>query len=221
MWTKAHMTLKRNGCSTSSAGWKSVIEFASAIEVELKEAGIDQKSFDDDQLDDKIQTILQGGSVPSSDILSKGLYSLRRDFRHDAPKSILTLLPQISQWIGREKWWFLGLMFWLAACLVRTKYQHSLGLTASIGFYGAFMAMFAAVVASSAGVNVTQRLVLLLCFGLTAVLFYLGVYLLCMIPGVVIGVRAALFGSKMGSKIVLFSLPIIINLVIALVCFIP
>jgi hypothetical protein len=209
------MTLKLNGCSTRSAGWKSLLEYASAIEAELKEAGIDYRSLDDDQLDEKIQSVLHGGSISSSDILPKGIYSLRNDTGQD----ILAFLPHVAQWIGREKWWFLALIFWLPACLVRTKYKSSLDGAASMGVYGAFMAAFGAVVASSAGVNTKQRLVLFLCFGLISVLFYVAVYLLCMIPGVLVGVRVAQFGSKTGSKIVLFSLPFIVNLSIVLVCF--
>lgn len=209
------MTLKLNGCSTHSVGWKSLLEYASAIEAELKEAGIDHRTLDDDQLDEKIQSVLHGGSVSSSDILSKGIYSLR----HDAGQDTFAFLPHVAQWIGREKWWFLALIFWLPACLVRTKYKYSLDEAVSMGIYGASMAAFGAVVASSAGVNMKQRLVLFFCFGLTAVLFYVAVYLLCMIPGVLLGVRVAQFGSKTGSKIVLFSLPFIVDLIIAVVCF--
>lgn len=215
MWTKAHMTLKLNGCSTQSAGWKSLLEYASAIEAELKESGIDHRSLDDDQLDEKIQSVLHGGSISSSDILPKGIYSLR----HDAGQDFLAFLSHVSQWIGRERWWFLALIFWLPACLVRTKYKSSLDDATSIGIYGALMAAFGAVIASSAGVNMKQRLVLFLCFGLVSALFYIAVYLLCMIPGVLVGVRAAQFGSKTRSKIVLCSLPFIVNLGIVLVCF--
>ncbi|RSL60113.1 hypothetical protein CEP53_005560 [Fusarium sp. AF-6] len=213
MWTKAHMTLKLNGCSTSSAGWKSLLEYASAIEAEPKEAGIDYKSLDDDQLDEKIQEVLQGGSISSEDIIPKGIYSLRHGLVHDG------ILPQVVQWIGREKGWFLGLIFWLPACLIRTTYRDFLKEAAEMGIYAASMAASGAVVASSAGVNMKQRVMLFLCFGLTAVLFYIAVYLLCMVPGILIGARAAQVGSKTGSKIVLFSFPFIINFVIVLVLF--
>ncbi|RSL84040.1 hypothetical protein CEP51_004150 [Fusarium floridanum] len=185
MWTKAHMTLKLNGCSTHSAGWKSLLEYASTIEAELKEADIDYKSLDDDQLDEKIQTVLHGGSISSEDILPKGIYSLRHGLVHDG------ILPQVVQWIGREKWWFLGLIFWLPACLIRTTYRDFFEEEAEMGIYAASMVASGAVVASSAGVNMKQRLVLFLYFGLTAVLFYVAVYLLCMVPGVLIGARAA------------------------------
>ncbi|RSL63589.1 hypothetical protein CEP54_005129 [Fusarium duplospermum] len=187
MWTKAHMTLKINGCSTSSAGWKSLIEYANAIEAELKEAGIDYGSLDDDQLDEKIQTVLHGGSISSSDILPKGIYSLRRGLVHD------NIIPHVVQWVGREKWWFMGIIFWLPACLIRTRYRDFLRQEVEMGIYAASMAVVGAVVASSAGVNAKQKLVLFLGFGLIAVLFYVAVYLLCMIPGVLIGARAAQF----------------------------
>lgn len=207
------MTLKINGCSTSSAGWKSLIEYANSIQAELKEAGIDYGSLDDDQLDEKIQTVLHGGSISSSDILPKGIYSLRRGLVHD------NIIPQVVQWIGREKGWFLGIIFWLPACLMRTTYRDWFRQDEEIGIYAVSMAAVSAVVASSAGVNTKQRLVLFLGFGLTAVLFYVAVYLLCMVPGLLIGARTAQVGTKTGSKIVLFSLPFIINLVIVLVLF--
>ncbi|KAJ4318718.1 hypothetical protein N0V84_006711 [Fusarium piperis] len=121
MWTKARMTLKLNGCSTHLAGWKSLLEFASTIEAELKEAGIDHQSLDDDQLDEKIQTVLYGGSVSSSDVLPRGIYSLRHGLVHDEGKGMPSILTEVAQGIDREKWWFLALILWLPACLVRTK----------------------------------------------------------------------------------------------------
>lgn len=120
---KAYMTLKLSSCLIYSAGWNSLLEFASAIEAKLKEAGIGHQSLDDNQLDDKIQTLLHGGSVSFSDILPKGLCSMRDGFMNDESQGMLTILAEVVQWMGREKWWLLGLIFFPLACLVRAKYR--------------------------------------------------------------------------------------------------
>lgn len=62
------------------------------------------------------------------------------------------------------------------------------------------MSGLGAVVASSAGVNMKQRLALFLCFRLTSVLVHVAIYLLCIIPCVLVGARAAQIGSTTGSK---------------------
>ncbi|KAF4966334.1 hypothetical protein FSARC_5962 [Fusarium sarcochroum] len=75
LWLKARLTLKLNHRKAAPGGWKSLLEFTAAINRELEKSGVEQSSLDDEQLEDEIQTLLQGGSI-SSKPLPEGFCNL-------------------------------------------------------------------------------------------------------------------------------------------------
>ncbi|RGP81423.1 hypothetical protein FLONG3_568 [Fusarium longipes] len=65
MWTNAHRTLRLNNNGAPKQGWKALLEFAAAINLELKGVGIDPEVTKDKDLEHEIEQLLQGGSITS------------------------------------------------------------------------------------------------------------------------------------------------------------
>ncbi|GKU22905.1 unnamed protein product [Fusarium langsethiae] len=63
LWKSSHDMLKLNHWETTSQDWKGLLEFTDTIRMQVEQAGINIDSLSDKQLDDKIQSVLQGGSV--------------------------------------------------------------------------------------------------------------------------------------------------------------
>lgn len=59
------ITLVLNQRQAAPGGWKSLLEFTAAINRELENAGIYPSSLSDKELEEEIQTLLQGGSILS------------------------------------------------------------------------------------------------------------------------------------------------------------
>jgi hypothetical protein len=75
LWINASQTLRRNNYEAFSQGWKGLLEFTGMIRAELETANINPDELLDKELDDKIQKLLQGGSM-SSDPFSEGTFSV-------------------------------------------------------------------------------------------------------------------------------------------------
>ncbi|KAF4447679.1 hypothetical protein F53441_8825 [Fusarium austroafricanum] len=91
MWKNAHYTLRLNNNAAPSGGWKILLEFTAAINLELEDNGMDPDTMEDKHIEHEIEQLLQGGSI-SSPRLTEGSFSTWR-------------------WIWKQKWYFLAAMF--------------------------------------------------------------------------------------------------------------
>jgi hypothetical protein len=73
------LTLIINQRQAAPGGWKSLLDFTAAINRELEKAGVDQSLLSDKELEEEIQTLLQGGSILSKP-LPAGFGSVSRSF---------------------------------------------------------------------------------------------------------------------------------------------
>jgi hypothetical protein len=216
MWTESHRTLKLNSNAAPSKGWKSLLEFTSAINLELQSIGLDPNVTDDERLEHEIEQLLQGGSI-SSPQLTEGYFSTWR-------------------WMWKHKWHLLALVSFTVFMIVEhvfrfyglysdqfypgheTYPEYIVGIVFSI-LYGTLCLILSLVIGTC---NLEMIITFLILEGLCIpFLFYDAIERDMVLPGVFIGLGLALFlGSTRGSQTVIFSVLISCNYVAVLIFFI-
>jgi hypothetical protein len=212
LWTTAHLTLKRNNLTTSSEGWKGLLEITDSLKVQLESAGISLNALTDKELDDEIQLLLTGGPISTSagesepeTPLSQGYFS-------------------IWKWMWKHKWWlFKGSFFVIIISLENTLRVSGLlfrldkrHFWVRVTFWMAVVSYTIAslIVACCLGSTHRQRLftfltAVVLCFPF---FWYNSIERDLVLPGLCLGAcLALLFGSSRGSRAVLFVIPVLCN----------
>lgn len=216
MWTNAHRTLRLNKNAAPSKGWKGLLEFTTAINLELKSKGLDPDVTGDERLEHEIEQLLQGGSI-SSPQLTEGYFST-------------------CSWMWKHKWHLLALAFFIVFMILEHVFRfyglysnqfyfgylsyptYVVGIVFSI-LYGTLCLALSFVV----GKDLLGRIVAFLIFGGLCLpfLFYDAIERDLVLPGVFIGSGLALtLGSTRGSQLVIFGVLFSCNYVAILIYFI-
>ncbi|KAK7582980.1 hypothetical protein V3481_012274 [Fusarium oxysporum f. sp. vasinfectum] len=206
LWTTAHLTLKRNNLTTSSEGWKGLLEITDSLKVQLESAGIILNALTDKELDDEIQLLLTGGPISTSagesepeTPLSQGYFS-------------------IWKWMWKHKWRLFKGSFFVIIISLENILRAS-GLLFGLDKMLFWMAVVSYTIAS---------LIVACCLGSThrqRLFTFLTAIVLCfpffwynykerdlVLPGLCLGAcLALLFGSSRGSRAVLFVIPVLCN----------
>ncbi|KAJ3525686.1 hypothetical protein NM208_g11532 [Fusarium decemcellulare] len=181
MGLRAHWTLILNEAPETSNGWKALLYFTEAMELELKRAGIDHTTLSDSQLNAEIQGVLQGGSISSKKPLEMGLYSLRK---HGIPSTA-------REWGRRNRLWFLAVIACVPICIMQARIIGSPKSPVLAGTYGGYILVLAIMISSKKNLTVPRKVAWILFTCLVAFFIYLFVYLPYIAPGVLLGVALA------------------------------
>ncbi|CAH0046307.1 unnamed protein product [Clonostachys solani] len=200
VWVKSHLTLKINGFAAIYNNWKGLLEFTEVLGGQLKAAGVEYLTIDDQQLGHEIEKLLQGGSVTGLP-LPQGSYSLR-------------------QGIVRQKWLLLSL-FWgiLAICLDVLDYfvwYRKPFVKASFAVKCIFAISTAILASVKASANTFKRAAVFLLVCAVFVPIFLSSVAWFAAPGSCLGATLALVsGTTSRSKATLFGVPFIVNYMVA------
>lgn len=104
MWLRARHRLPLRGHPEVPKGWKAVILLADAMDKELMEADIDAHALRDQQVKNKIQKYLQGGSVRFDAHLTRKKVNIRREIRNWFKHNRLLELTYVN------RWWLIGII---------------------------------------------------------------------------------------------------------------
>ncbi|KAH7193819.1 uncharacterized protein B0J16DRAFT_369893 [Fusarium flagelliforme] len=209
LWKQSHETLKLNSRETTSRQWKGLLDLTDTIRCQLKQADIDINNLSDNQLENEIQKILNGGSV-SSEYLSAKPFSFWR-------------------WLGTKKWWILR-VFFITGLLVEEHVLRPVGPRDDeewldyfqILLFPPLYAIMSLIVAFTFGNTLKQKVVLftVACGVCIPFFFYSYVHRDAVLPGVALGLCLALaFGTTQGSRWVLFAVPFTCNWIVVFISF--
>jgi hypothetical protein len=216
MWTNARRTIRLNHSAAPSKGWKGLLEFTAAINVELKSICLDPDVTQDERLEHQIEQLLHGGSI-SSPQLTEGSFST-------------------SRWIWKHKWHLLALLFFIVSMILEHVFRFY-GLYSDQYYYGhsrfevyiqgiVFSILYGTlclVLSFFLKTTFLGRIITFLILGGLCVpfIFYDAIERDLVLPGVLIGSGLAFFlGSTRGSQVVIFAVLFSCNYVAILVYFI-
>ena len=205
LWEQANGILELNDREAASQYWKYLLTFTDKIKVQLAEADIDITNMSNKQLEDEIETVLDGGSI-SSEHLSTKPFSMRGWLRTNKLRTIIAVLTMatfLTEHFRRPDgpW-----TYWTLA-----------------GHVGVFTSLYGALcvsVAFATGATAMQRIGLfVLTAGICVPFFFYNVRERDFsLPGVCFGLSLAFaFGSTKGSRFVLFSIPFTLNYIPVLI----
>ena len=198
---QARETLKLNQRKAASPDWKSLLDLADSIKIQLAEHNFNIANMSEKQLEDQIQTALDGGSILSEHlpIKASGVRSWLLAERLRITIAILAIATSTIEHYTRR--FSRGIL---------------LGEAAPLGIFVPLYAAICLSVVLATGATWKHRIGLFVfACGLCVPLFFIGVVGRdCMLPGVCVGLCLAYaFGSTKGSCFALFLMPFLVNYV--------
>lgn len=212
LWLKTHRTLELNNRGHAIRQWKGFLEFTKTIRIQLEQVGIDIDGLQEDELEREVDKLLHGGSI-SSQPLSEPPYTLRRWLWTNKwlfPKVAVAVVLILSEHMVRP----LGPLTFLRDWFITWEVQ----AIECIPFY----TLFCLIVACSMGTTFKHGFAIFTLALLFSVpfFFYDAIHRDLTLPGLVIGVYLALgIGSTRKSRIILFSVPFLLNYITVLAFF--
>jgi hypothetical protein len=209
LWKQTHETLKLSSRETASCQWKGLLELTDTIRCQLKQADIDIDNLSDNQLENEIQKVLNGGSVSSQQLCAKSF--------------------RFWRWLGTKKWWFVR-VFFIAILLAEEHIVRAVGPRDDEEWLSYFQilifpplyAIMCLIVALTFGNTLKQKLVLftVACAVCIPFFFYSFIHRDAVLPGVAFGLCLAFAcGTTKGSRWVLFGVPFTCNYVVVFISF--
>lgn len=209
LWKQAHDTMRLNNRVNASNEWKGLLNFTDTIKIQLEQGDIFIDNLTDKELEEKIETVLHGGSISSKPLST----------------------PPLSTWcwLGRKKWWIVRIFY--TAALIALEHLLRFGSPISdydvvsnfeLLFFALCYAVICLIVAVTLGENLSKGSVIFVsaCGLCVPFFFYRVTHRDAVLPGVFLGLYLMFaVGSTKRSRVVLFGVPFFGNYCAVLIWF--